>query len=347
MDGGLFVVAVVAALVLAQLASTFKLGRRAPELEGGEDGTVWSEERRVDGVDVALRVWQEVYDGTASTWSAVHATVPGPVPPGLRLGRQRVPTGLSNIFGPDDLQIRDPLLDRQLAIHCEVPSAARWMLRDVHVAGSLAMLLDGPMDVTVEGRSVRLRFAGDDRTALNALAEEAAGLAGHLAEAYAAPLRALAEGGLELALDEHGARLSGQLDGREVGVRLGAGEHEAEVVVHTARLPGGLEARKGSGGLRLPDPVLDSALEVTVDPDGEEAALALLGAEGVRGPLLEVLHGHPGSELAGDRVVLRAGDLEPDALQRLVDVAVELAEALNAAPCVRAPDPLGHGSGTG
>ena len=104
----------------------------------------------------------------------------------------------------------------------------------------------------------------------------------------------------------------------EITVRLRSALPSGTQVAHIDHLQGG-EPLHG-------DPILSTALAAT--SDDLETLLSVLSRPDVRGPLLAVLHGHPGSRLTTVRVQLvaqgRLGRALPTALDDLVDLVCAL-----------------------
>ena len=105
--------------------------------------------------------------------------------------------------------------------------------------------------------------------------------------------------------------------GARGGATLGRALPEGTRVAHVA---------SGAGQVRLADPILDGML--SVETSDAPALAERVCDDAVRGPLLEVLHGHPGSVLTAETVTLYAPGRLRGTLQQTVDVVVELAHAL-------------------
>lgn len=152
---------------------------------------------------------------------------------------------------------------------------------------------------------------------------------------------AAARTGLEVQVDEDREPV---LEGEGAGLPLRVsrvGDEELLVVVTLATaLPWALRISAPSQRhpvghalkpVDVPNPVLRSYVRAwSLKP---EAGRVFMAQQGLTGPLMAVLHGHPGSEVLSDRVVLRRPMDWPDALEikRAVDEALELGEALEQA----------------
>ncbi len=326
------IVVVVLGVLVAAAAQSWhnrQQAERARALTDGgwtpHDGPVgWQRRLEIEGVDVHLE--HGVAD--ARPWSRVTATVPGPLPPGFSFSREGVAGRLSTVFGGQDLQIHDPLLDEQLVVRCEVPSAARWILQDQQVAGCLSQLLEAHPHAGLHEGTLVIHRSDLDVDALEAAGGLAAELVRHLAAAYVAPLEALAVDGMTLQVGQAGVLVTGERAGRAVSAQLSGGSVELEIRASTALLPGALQIRGGTGGIGTRDPVLDAAVAVEAICS-EDDARSVVTREGVRAPLLELVHGHPGSEVSDDEVVLRTSAFDVQGLAEALDLALELAAALS------------------
>jgi len=134
--------------------------------------------------------------------------------------------------------------------------------------------------------------------------------------------RRLAE---ELGLVMEGEVLTGFIEDREVRIQLWGGN--TRVVV---RVPGhGLTAchkdHAKFRGVPIDNPVVSSLIAVKGDP----ALLnEMLTDEALVGPLLEVVHGHPGSQVDPTGVTLHVEGVATEDLRELVPKALRLAHAL-------------------
>ena len=148
---------------------------------------------------------------------------------------------------------------------------------------------------------------------------------------WRAPWRAVArERELRVEGDPERPSLAGVVDGVPVVVRLQRDEHGALLLRAVAQLraplPDGVRIQHQNEGtlrdVQLGDMILDQLLFIQAP---ETANLAQrLNQDAVRGPLLEALHGHPGSVLTSDRigVLVRDRVQDPDYALKLV-LAVE------------------------
>ncbi len=232
--------------------------------------------------------------------------------------------------GPD-VQLGEPRLDRLLHVKADDPEEVRALLGAPEVVTALRAVL--PYAKGFQLRTHTLSFYEDD--VLTTLLRHRLGAAADVVRAIerqaVAPWRAAA-GRWGLSLDADSLHLEGLAEGvaLEVGVRQVRDEPTLQIRGQVdLPLPEDLRVMRrepGNAGLRLGDPILDSLLVVSArSPD---AARRLLLHSEVRGPLLAVVHGFPGSTLVGRQIIWRrpgraAGDLS----DRIGDV-VELCAAL-------------------
>jgi len=132
----------------------------------------------------------------------------------------------------------------------------------------------------------------------------------------------------ELGLEVDGPGLSGSIDG--FPVRCSYGDDTTTVHVRISP-PHGMQAihKERAANIREPldldNPVADSLIAV----GGEPELVELLHDEAVLGPVLEVVHGRPGSTIDSEGVTLRAGGKWTDQLPTLIDQALAAARALS------------------
>ena len=145
---------------------------------------------------------------------------------------------------------------------------------------------------------------------------------------------------------EHPAlRADGEIDGLQVRVRyrFDAVPPHTEVRVEVPNLEVlGLrvtlpESADGAG-LNTGDPIVDRLLHVNGRP--AEAVIRLLRDDELRARMLEVVHGHPGSAVRRGAVVLTVPGYDMSLIDRRIDLAVSLANALRDG----CPDAAGDGS---
>jgi len=134
----------------------------------------------------------------------------------------------------------------------------------------------------------------------------------------------------EFGLIWDGATVSGVIDGIAIAaeeIPTQAGWHiriRAQLPLHMAD---GFRVRRGSGGLKTGDLMLDTALRIeTTDP---AQARQCLTRPGLREPLLELIHGHPASEVSETEIVVHVTHwLNASELKRHLKMIVDLAQKL-------------------
>ena len=156
-------------------------------------------------------------------------------------------------------------------------------------------------------------------------------LAAEVAEAFDAAWRLPWEDArTSLGLTWHGEDLIGTVDdvqirAAEIPVPMGwRVEIEAEL---TPALAPGFSVTRGVGGIEVGDLMVDSVLCIQ-SSDADEARRLLTGPS-VREPLLELIHGHPRSQITRDAIDFQTDSwLGSDELVRHVNMLVTLALAL-------------------
>lgn len=142
--------------------------------------------------------------------------------------------------------------------------------------------------------------------------------------------RALSRGPWRRIADELGLvlgeeSLSGVVEGFETRVQLWGGNTRVVVSVAGHGLTAAHKDHAGFRPVPLGDPVLDSLIAVR----GDAVLLReLLSSDEVVGPLLEVVHGHPGSTVSPTGVTLQVEGVADESLRELVPKALTLARAL-------------------
>ncbi|MCB9766429.1 MAG: hypothetical protein H6739_42035 [Alphaproteobacteria bacterium] len=248
-----------------------------------------------------------------------------------------------------------------LHFHIDAPLRRRVgrLLQSQDVRRALWDLAPFKRALQVDEGEVRL-LAGpltrDPRCDPQALIVAVAWLAQVLSEGFAVGWRAVArERGLTLSFTDGDALapvLRGVIDGVTLQVRVTERFSSDTRLVTVIRgeldhpMPAGLHVvREGTGRggspwrVTLHDPVLRSLVDVYAsDPDETRA---LLSHEGLHGPLLEVVHGHPGSQVTHEAVVLVYGGVDGASMGERIDGVVRLVKVLReAARALQRPDTL-------
>lgn len=252
---------------------------------------------------------------------------PERLPPGFGLG-------LPRSFGDEGLSTGDWRLDPHFDVRGEPAWWVRAMLADDAVRTRLAALAGVRPPVRVRAGRVWRTVPGRPVETFPDEVDVVDGLAEALGRAAA---RTWAERAARPGLVADGDfRMLGRFGAVPVRIVWEAGEDGGAVVLD-ATVPGavppdlriGARAPGAMRGVPLLDPVLDRHLVVS---GAAPARLrSLVCREGVRGPLLALLHEAPGAVVEGPRVRVRDAGPTPDrvlqSLSEAVDVAAALAEA--------------------
>jgi hypothetical protein len=258
----------------------------------------------VNGSRVHVDTFQRSTGKSSVTYTRWRIEVPSLLLGDLRVDRESVGTSLRKALGGQDVQVGDLALDRAFRFRGADPAAVGATCRDPAVRH--ALLLAGELGASFELRDGQIVFsrrglAGED---VDRPLEAGLQLAAALADAVEAPWLGLAAArGLPVFRQEGLLCLEGSSEGRAVRVeaRVAGGRLGTRIRVGAAGTwPAGLRVEKGSGA-GTGDPVLDGALSLWA-ADREAAVAVLRAADALRGVdlrggLLEVLHGHPGSSV--------------------------------------------------
>ena len=286
---------------------------------------------KIDGIYVCATLYWTGSKNTRRLQTRVAAEFRRPPAAGLRVRYETAGDKIMEVARGPDVQLGEPRLDRRLYIQADDPDEVRELLGASPVIQALRAVM--PYALGLEIREHTVGFHEDDvlinllRHRLEAVADIVRAIEGQAA----APWSAAAERwGLKLDLEE--LRLEGLIEGVavDVGMREVRGQQSLQIRGQVdLPLPKDLRVVRrepGNAGLRLGDPILDS-LQVVSGRNLDAARRLLLHSE-VRGPLLAVVHGFPGSSLVGSQIVLRRpGRSSVDLADRIGDV-VELCDAL-------------------
>jgi len=275
----------------------------------------------------------------------VEIGLPTRMPLGLRVLSMGLAQGMVVALGGQDIELGDEYLDPLVRVRGDEVEGCRSLLSTAAVRNALTPCAGNPRaSLDLDGTRLSYRETGpvgllDPGRTL----ELALRLGRSLVEAAEAPWTGLARSrGLQLAhsRDGEGRTLSGRVGEVDVKVVLGADPHDPDApqtrvtASISPPLPGGLRLRGRArgvprAGISTGDPVLDGVVDVvTSDPD---LARAVLAQGELTGPVLELLHGHPGSTVHPRGVVLVAAGWRRDDLEALLDATVELATLLGEA----------------
>ncbi len=310
----------------------------------------------LDGIDVRIRYLQPLkpppnlrqFQGRCVL--EIEQVLPVQMPRGQRVVSLGLLEGVVTAMGGQDVRLGHPYLDNRIRVVTEDIIATRTLLTWGRVPGVLDRCARN-VDLTLDLEGARLVAVqrSEDSISVEAVVRMVLELGSALTEAAEAPWRGRAEA-LGLTVQggvETGARqLAGVVDGVEVTVTVAVDpDTEAPLTRVLARLepplPAGLRIKGRSpgakaGGVGAGNPVLDSVIDVFATD--VERARRLLSDDAVTGPLLEVLHAHPRSQVHPRGVVLVEPDIADEGLGRLVRAVVDLATALTDAASRAATD---------
>lgn len=316
--------------------------REGLELTAGGFMTAPRMTGRKDGVDVLVTTIARSAGKSSIPYTVVTTQCPVALPPGLQVTREGGGDALAKLFGGQDIELGDDLLDPKLRVKGLDPEAVVEVLGWPDVRDRLHLLLRAGRYSRIEAGRVILEEQGTKDIHLDQHLAEGVSLAKALGEAVQAPWLALgARFGLQVEGEGGGVDLSGEVEGMRVQVRVQVGRADAgpQTVVRIT-LPEGLPrmgislATRGEDaapGLRLGDPVLDGL--VKVEARDEQAARALFAgpeaaAADLHGKLLAVVHGRPGSVVSGQELRVVGPGATAAHAAVLIDEGLALAVAL-------------------
>lgn len=266
---------------------------------------------------------------TTDLWTTTRCGLLADLPRGLVVVNQGFFSHLADLFGQRDIQVGNAF-DPLLRITAEDEEGARELLTDPDVVERLGAVLRAEGRVELQGTVLELRVRGRHTDNAQVRLDEAVGLTRALAAVVERHWQGLIDT-YQLRSNEDGSVLEGEVSGVPVQVALLAQPQRTAVTGRLAApFPVGTRviAAPPGGGAKLGDPVLDGRLSVYGDVAGLRP---LLATDAARGPLLEVLLGHPGSVLHHDRVNLVADGRLGRRLARALDSVVTLVRALDGA----------------
>lgn len=228
------------------------------------------------------------------------------------------------LLGPD-LRIGQPMVDTALRIVAKARNDAQMLIRRPAFWQTAEVCLADGWEVRIDDGRVRLaresmdQSPDDVRSGLLLLGQLARSIRSERPEPTV-----LERIGAELGIEASHVTARGKVDGIEISI----GRREGRLVVQI-ELPAlrryRIERRdEGDRGALLGDPVLDATIRVSCPEPS--AAVRVLGAEGVRGPLLELVHGRKGAIDEG-RLSIRMRHTVPAAIEA-IHIGVELARGL-------------------
>lgn len=254
------------------------------------------------------------------------------LPPGLSVRHLDEMDRLLITLGGLDVEIGIHALDRSLRFRGRNPRAVKMIFAGQAVRDAAEALVNTGTDGScIEDDEVRLVVPGLVGSGVGPWLDVAHQLAGALDEAFVAPWRRFTDACAMVLLtrDDH-LLVEGELHGISVDVRASWSDTVVKAGV-LGGVPGGMRARKrqadDSAGIRLQDPILNRML--FVEGDELSAIESWVVDDRVRESMLEVLHGHPGSEVGLDGVVLRTELLDESQIAEKIELAVALARGLS------------------
>lgn len=279
---------------------------------------------------VPLRMYSKDHGSSSNTqwWTHTRCTLSEPLASGLRVTNQGVMGALADLIGFSDVQLGTPL-DPKLRIVAQQAEEARELLTDEDVEVAIWEILgvDGRIDLGSAELEVRVR--GRHLEAVGVRLKEAVDLVHALAGAGQGAWRAVAE--LHgLAINPAATLISGDVDGIGLRIELDSDRRTWVRASLPQPLPAGtriVHKDRGSGDVRLGDPILDTL--VSVRTGAPEVLAARISRDEVRGPLLELVHGMPGAEVRSNELVFVASGRLGKRLLAVTDTVLAAARALS------------------
>ncbi len=296
----------------------------------------------LEEMDVQVRVEQRGAGRSKKSYTVLRISLNAPGPQGLKVSREGLGDQISKLLGGQDIEIGDPALDRQLRVKGADPQAVREVATLPVLQATMAMNARLEGHCRVEDGQVILEASGVLlRPRLDRLLDDGLGLARQWRAAILEPWLAVtrrwqlshrSEGSVHTLEGEVGplllsVRVDPTLDrGPKTRIRLSLPEPLPGGLGLRVKPPGGSEG----SGIGLGDPVLDSLLAATAH-DAERARRFVREADpsdDLHGKLLAVLHAWPKSSLGEQAVHLNAETCAAGDLERQIEAAVELGQAL-------------------
>ena len=341
----LVVIALIGMLATAFRTQTWKEAARRHGLEYSESGLFGLKPHirgRLDGVPVRVDVVTRSSGENSSSYTVVRADPGAELPRGLRLHKEGLGTSVVKLLGGQDIQIGVDEVDKKWRIRGESETVIAGLLRDPEVRRGLVDLAGSHRYSRVDGGDVVVEASGSGGRNLDSQLALATRLAAAMATGMVAPWqRVAADQGLEAHTIGATVSLFGRTSAGRVSVEADpCGTRPTTIVrvpLHEAvsrSLVIELEGKRTHrDAVRLGDPVLDGRVAVT-GVDHAAAAEVFAGplAEqlDLRGRLLAVLHGRPGSVVADGVVIgVRWRGADAAIAGQMVEEGLALAEALS------------------
>ncbi len=289
------------------------------------------------GVELLIRTYPEGQTQQNRIQTHIRARIPDQLAVGLRIETRRR-SGLGRIIEPPEIETGHATIDRECRIFCADEAAATAILTGREVEDRLMDLLDDTAHLHLDGAWLASRHPSIAPTEFGARVDRVIALARALAAGPRRAILGLAEA-RDLEFTETSDRLVARATYRSYPLTVRFERPRGEPLLHTTievglptTLPPHLTIQRigpvaPDDRLELGDPILDTTVAVT--GDDPRAIGGLLRGDELRGDLLEVVHGHEGSCVRDNKVVLTVPGLAIDTLEGLVEDAVTLARGLD------------------
>ncbi len=272
-------------------------------------------EGELHGQPVSVSTIQRNAGQTTVSYTVCKAQVQGALPVGLRVHPAHIGTRLLSAMGGQDIEIGDAYLDHELRIRADVDDETHALFAEARLRRAFTTLIEQGGSSRVQDGEVVFEHNGTlDGEALAPFVDATVELAEALAEAQLAPWKRFADAH-RFTLKQRGWQLdlSGYTrQGRASRLRRAPeGKIWMWVQLFGAGQPPGvladLAVQAGEGGIALGDPVLDGRMAVSGhDAEAMRRLFRIADAQGLdlRERLLELVAGHPGSEIKDGAVHL-------------------------------------------
>lgn len=264
-------------------------------------------------------------------FTTVRVPVRASLPTALSISHETTAGEALRYVGLQDLQLGHPDLDSALRVATGRPAATVDLAQ--HPAARRGLdAIARTEGMRLDEGWIEIRMRGERAAEVDALLEQASAVARDLeTAANSGMLGAAAQLGLDVEARPTGPPLTGAIDGIDVEVAAVAGGARLRATLPDTA-PAGLRvdapgrAPVEGALVRIPNPVLARAIQITAD---EPAAAAARFTDAVTEAVLSVVRGHDRAHIRDGRVEVRLeGPQDPDALATLVRELAGLARAL-------------------
>ncbi len=289
----------------------------------------------LDGVDLTIQLSGALPRSLALPRTHIEAKIPRLIPGGFSIFPRGSRPGIIDEVGRSQTRYGHIQVDDLIWIDPGDVCVGSRILDDLEIREAIALICKTKGTLEIVSSSVTVGFLSLTEAEVGRMAERVAALARALAEVPWRPLRHLAEvHGLALQDEAQSVVARGTVQGLDLSIRIGRHpDHRGWYTTVTIRLPvplpDGLRATRREdqrGGIRLGDPVLDRLL--LVEGTDQARTADLLRDDDLRGDLLAVVHGHPGSSLAHGTIELTLPGVALDTLAQALDEALALGRSL-------------------